>query len=74
MKYETFSSPIHGLARSVGGDIAAALDRVLEVPFVWADRVAERRHLAELDDHMRKDIGLTRADLHEVTDKPFWRS
>ena len=74
MKYNTFSSPINGLARSLGGDFAAALDRVLEAPFVWADRVAERRHLAELDDHMLKDIGLSRADIDEVADKPFWRS
>lgn len=74
MKYETFSSPINGLARSLGGDLTAALDRILEAPFVWADRVAERRHLAELDDHMLRDIGLSRADLHTVTAKPFWRS
>ena len=74
MKYNTFSSPINGLARGLGGELVAALDRVLDAPFVWADRVAERRHLAELDDHMLQDIGLSRADLHAVTSKPFWRS
>ena len=74
MKYNTFSSPINGLSRGVGHEIAAILDRVFEAPFVWAERASERRHLAELDDHMLKDIGLNRADLDQVTSKPFWRA
>ena len=73
MKYQTFSSPINGLSRGVGHEIVAVLDRLFEAPFLWAERAAERRHLAELDDHMRKDIGLNRADIAAVADKPFWR-
>ncbi len=74
MKYNTFSSPIGGLARGLGGDLVAVLDRVLETPFLWAERAAERRHLSELDDHLLKDIGLSRADLAHVAEKPFWRA
>ncbi|MGH6891152.1 MAG: DUF1127 domain-containing protein [Dongiaceae bacterium] len=74
MKYNTFSSPNNGLARGFGGDLIAVLDRVLEVPFVWTERAAERRHLAALDDHLLKDIGLSRADITEATTKPFWRA
>jgi len=74
MKYNTFSSPINGLTRSFAGEVAAVVDRIIEAPFVWVERASERRHLAELDDHMLRDIGLNRADVHEVTAKPFWRS
>ena len=73
MKYQSFSSPINGLSRGVGHEIVAVLDRLFEAPFLWAERAAERRHLAELDDHMLKDIGLNRADIAAVADKPFWR-
>ena len=73
MKYNTFSSPINGLSRGVGHQIAAVLDHLFEAPFVWAERAAERRHLAELDDHMLRDIGLNRSDIHSAATKPFWR-
>jgi uncharacterized protein YjiS (DUF1127 family) len=73
MKYNTFSSPINGLSRGVGHELIAVLDRIFEAPFVWAERVADRRHLAQLDDHLLNDIGLNRADVDAVTTKPFWR-
>jgi uncharacterized protein YjiS (DUF1127 family) len=73
MKYNTFSSPINGLTRGVGHEIAAVLDRLFEAPFLWAERAAERRHLAQLDDHLLNDIGLNRADVEAVSTKPFWR-
>jgi len=73
MKYQTFSSPINGLSRGVGHEIAAVLDRLFEAPFVWAERAAERRHLAQLDEHLLKDIGLNRADVEAVSTRPFWR-
>ena len=73
MKSNAFSSPINGLTRGFASEVAAILDRVIETPFVWAERVAERRHLAQLDDHLLRDIGLSRADLDAVSTKPFWR-
>lgn len=40
-------------------------------------RIAARRHsrkaLARLDDHMLRDIGLTRALAETEVEKPFWR-
>jgi uncharacterized protein YjiS (DUF1127 family) len=74
MKYNTFSSPINSLSRGVGHQIAAVLDQLFEAPFVWAERAAERRHLAELDDHLLNDIGLNRADIEAVSTKPFWQA
>jgi uncharacterized protein YjiS (DUF1127 family) len=73
MKYNTFSSPINGLTRGFAGEVAAVVDHILETPFIWAERAAERRHLAQLDDHLLKDIGLNRADVEAVSTKPFWR-
>ena len=74
MKSNVFSSPINGLSRGVGHEIAAIVDRALRSPLIWAERVAERRHLSELDDHLLNDIGLNRADVETVSTKPFWRA
>jgi uncharacterized protein YjiS (DUF1127 family) len=73
MKYHTFSSPINGLTRGFAGEVAAVVDRIFEAPFLWAERAAERRHLAELDDHLLRDIGLNRAEVEAASTKPFWR-
>jgi uncharacterized protein YjiS (DUF1127 family) len=74
MKYSTISSPIGGSSRGLGAEVIAVLDRLFETPFVWAERAAERRHLAELNDHLLRDIGVTRADIDAVSTKPFWRA
>jgi uncharacterized protein YjiS (DUF1127 family) len=48
--------------------------RAAEIGLVWTDRARQRRHLAELSDHMLRDIGLTRADAWSEAGKPFWRA
>lgn len=50
------------------------LHRMGETLHVWHERMATRRELAELDDHMLHDIGLTRTDVVREIDKPFWRA
>jgi len=47
---------------------------VFEMPLVWYDRWLEREHLAGLDEHALKDVGLTRADVDPEIRKPFWRA
>ncbi|NVK43551.1 MAG: DUF1127 domain-containing protein [Oceanospirillaceae bacterium] len=37
------------------------------------ERSQSRRDLLALDDHMLKDIGISRADAVREGDKPFWR-
>ena len=44
-----------------------------ECGLIWLERARQRRQLAELSDHMLRDIGLTRADAWAESDKPFWR-
>jgi uncharacterized protein YjiS (DUF1127 family) len=39
----------------------------------WRRRVLERQHLAELDDHVLADFGLTRKQVIDEAAKPFWR-
>lgn len=55
--------------RVVGDRLVQAYEQVLS----WLERVHQRRQLAQLSDHMLKDIGLTRADVEAEILKPFWR-
>ena len=38
----------------------------------WVNRIKQRTDLAELDDHLLKDIGKTRAEVETESSKPFW--
>jgi uncharacterized protein YjiS (DUF1127 family) len=39
---------------------------------LWLERRRERRALAALSDHMRKDLGLSRSDAGRESGKRFW--
>jgi len=39
----------------------------------WTDRARQRRALAELDDRLLDDAGITRRQVAEEVRKPFWR-
>lgn len=41
---------------------------------LWLERRRQRRALLELNDHLLKDIGLSRADAWQEGTKPFWRT
>ena len=41
---------------------------------LWFARAGTRRKLAELDDRILRDIGLTRQDVDREAAKPFWRA
>ncbi|QQP92209.1 DUF1127 domain-containing protein [Skermanella sp. TT6] len=49
--------------------LVTVFDTVLE----WQDRARQRHRLGEMDDHLLRDIGLSRADLEQEVVKPFWR-
>jgi uncharacterized protein YjiS (DUF1127 family) len=66
--------PRSGLAQMIAADLVPVLDRVIETPITWLERIRERRQLAGLSDDMLKDIGVSRADVEHVVEKPFWRS
>lgn len=41
---------------------------------LWYQRARERRHLAELDDSLLRDMGIDRAAAHVEAAKPFWQA
>jgi uncharacterized protein YjiS (DUF1127 family) len=49
-----------------------ALTRGVGLVLTWQERSRERRHLAELPDHVLRDVGLSRADVAHEAAKPFW--
>ena len=48
--------------------------RAVDLLLIWSDRMRQRRHLAELDDRLLRDIGVSRADVEGEISRPFWRS
>lgn len=60
-----------GVAPGAGsGLIARALERLL----LWQERASQRHALASLDDHLLKDLGISRAEALCEAAKPFWRA
>ena len=46
---------------------------VIELVLSAHERWRQRQHLMMLDDHLLKDIGLSRADADQESSKPFWK-
>jgi len=55
--------------RAVGRTIA----RLRHTIATWCARAAERRALADMPDHLRRDMGVSLDDLTREANKPFWR-
>lgn len=45
----------------------------LQTVEVWYERSRQRRRLAQLDDHLLRDIGIDRLAAMEEVTKPFWQ-
>jgi uncharacterized protein YjiS (DUF1127 family) len=50
--------------------VCVALARLIST---WRQRSRQRQALAELDDRLLRDVGLSRADAARECAKPFWR-
>lgn len=60
----------------VGSALALVLLKVSDVAVKAARAVEHRRalrQLGQLDDHMLRDIGLTRSDIRDAASEPPWR-
>lgn len=53
--------------------LASLPARIFDLLLTWQERAEARSHLASLNDHLLKDMGLTRADAHRESDKHFWQ-
>lgn len=51
----------------------AAANAAWRLVWSWQYRYHYRRELGELDDHLLRDIGISRLDARVETRKPFWR-
>lgn len=61
-----------GAAARDAGRLRAGLARVGARLLDWHELARQRQALAALDDHMLKDIGLSRADARQEVERPFW--
>ena len=50
------------------------LRRSLARLVAWIDRAHQRRALSDLDDHLLRDIGVSREEARREAMRPFWRS
>ena len=65
---------ILGRSPSAQRPVAGFATRLLNLAWQWHFRVASRRQLARLDDHLLRDIGIDRATVESEILKPFWKS
>jgi uncharacterized protein YjiS (DUF1127 family) len=47
--------------------------RLLSTVRLWQQRARGRQQLRQFDDHMLRDIGITRLQAEAEATKPFWR-
>jgi len=57
----------------LGSTVAERIVGVLDLLQTWQERVSQRRRLAALDDRMRRDIGVSMADVEREAGKWFWQ-
>ena len=66
-------APGRARRRAIGRSLRRALNVVRAMMQRWQQRSRERAQLARLDDRMLRDIGVTRGDVWQEINKPFWR-
>jgi uncharacterized protein YjiS (DUF1127 family) len=54
-------------------NLSARLMNVMDTLELWLARHHQRKALAELDEHLRRDIGVSRQQAELESSKPFWR-
>jgi uncharacterized protein YjiS (DUF1127 family) len=61
--------------RPIGRKVLPGLfARICDVVLGWSERSRQRRHLAELDDRLLRDIGISRVEVEAEASRPFWRA
>jgi len=64
-----FAQPTHTLRHLLQQAVQATYATLLQ----WNDRQAQRHHLRELDDRLLRDMGLSKEEVWQEAQKPFWR-
>lgn len=62
---------------AIAGEGLRAISRMARSVLIglgnWYDRWQQRQHLADLDDHILRDIGISPGAVERECAKPFWR-
>jgi uncharacterized protein YjiS (DUF1127 family) len=53
--------------------VVTGLQWIVRNVLEWDQRIRQRQALAELDDHLLKDIGISRTAAATEASQPFWR-
>ncbi len=73
MTHETQTIPAYMLPQTKRLPLVAAMAiSFARLVVIWDTRRRTRIHLAQLEDHMLDDIGLTRSDVRKEIERPFW--
>jgi uncharacterized protein YjiS (DUF1127 family) len=64
--------PHLGRRRSLARQLARQAERAITTLLRWQELARQRRALLRLDDHMLKDIGVSRTDALREAERPFW--
>ncbi len=59
-----------GVVRAAARAMWASIEKIME----WEERRRQRIALQALDDHLLRDIGVSRVEADSEGSKPFWRS
>lgn len=59
--------------RRFGPVIVTVVRTVMDMLIRWQERSNMRKQLAEMDERMLKDIGISHAQVRWEAAKPFWR-
>ncbi len=68
-----YARPLEGQWPFHQGAIMSALLAVGDTIYRWTQRARQRRHLAQLDEHLLKDIGIEPLIAEWEANKPFWK-
>ncbi len=49
------------------------LQAAVDLIFVWQERRRQRTELAQMDQRMLRDLGLSAQDIASEAEKPFWQ-
>ncbi len=70
---DTIAAPTQDSGTRFGGAIGRVTKAAVNMLLSWQQRARERHRLASFDEHMLRDLGLSRADIEFELRKPFWR-
>ena len=66
--------PVASYGRGAPSRTGRPLRRALDTLRLWQRRAQGRQQLRTFDDHLLRDIGITRLQAEAEAHKPFWRA